>query len=105
MPPLSRWTMTLPLAIACLSPALVAPAVADPAATPSPRAEPVVSLFCYMVTTDGQVRDLSSLCGDTSETAVAPRQAVAQNQNGEVCYFLDSNGKPCTVAGRPAAGN
>ncbi|MGB3311413.1 MAG: hypothetical protein WBG32_19280 [Nodosilinea sp.] len=94
MPPISRWIMPLPLAIA-----FVAPAIANPTAPPR-RAEPV-SYFCYMVTTDGQVRDLSSLCGDASDTP--PGQTVVQNS--EPCYFLDSDGKPCQVAGRTASRN
>ncbi|PSR19004.1 hypothetical protein C8255_04460 [filamentous cyanobacterium CCP3] len=94
MPHVSRWILPLPLAIA-----VVAPATADPA-TPPRRAEPV-SYFCYMVTTDGQVRDLSSLCGDASEGAA--RQTVVQSS--EPCYFLDANGKPCQVASRSAARN
>lgn len=91
--PTLRWTMTLPLAIAFVSPAL-----AD-SATPR-QTEATVSFFCYMVTTDGQVRDLSSLCGSSSDAA--PRQVV---QNTEPCYFLDSDGKPCTASGRPAFSN
>jgi hypothetical protein len=94
MPKFFRWIMTLPLAIA-----FVSPAIADPAATPR-RAEPV-SFFCYMVTTEGQVRDLSSLCGSSSDAD--PGQAVVQNP--QPCYFLDSNGNPCPVASRPAFGN
>ena len=92
MPSFSRWMIAFPLAIA-----FVSPAVADPAAPP-PQAEPV-SFFCYMVTTDGQVRDLSSLCG----SELTPRQSVVQNS--EPCYFLDSNGKPCPVASRAASSN
>lgn len=91
MPTLSRWMITLPLAIAFVSPAL-----ADPASSPR-QAEPIVSHFCYMVTTDGQVRDLSSLCG--SSVDAAPQQVV---QNTEPCFFLDSDGRPCTATGRPA---
>jgi hypothetical protein len=94
MPTLSLWMMALPLAIAFNSPAL-----ADTASPPRP-AEPAVSLFCYMVTTEGQVRDLSSLCGSSSEAA--PQQVV---QNTEPCYFLDSDGRPCAVTGRPAFSN
>ena len=94
MPTLLRWTMTLPLAIAFVSPAL-----ANPAAPPR-QAESVVSFFCFMVTTDGQVRDLSSLCGSSADAA--SQQAV---QNTEACYFLDSDGKPCTATGRPVFSN
>ncbi|HZG40889.1 MAG TPA: hypothetical protein VEZ50_19595 [Nodosilinea sp.] len=94
MPTLLRWTMTLPLAIAFVSPAL-----ADTASPPR-QAEPVVSFFCYMVTTNGQVRDLSSLCG--SSVDAAPQPVV---QNTEPCYFLDSDGKPCTATGRLAFSN
>ena len=96
MPTILRWTMALPLAII----AFASSAVADPGANPQPRAEPVVSLFCYMVTTNGQTLDLSALCGGTSEAA--PRQAVAQNQDSQPCYFLDSNGQSCSAAGRSA---
>ncbi|MBD2113706.1 MULTISPECIES: hypothetical protein [Cyanophyceae] len=93
MPTLLRWTMTLPLAIAFVSPVLANPA-------PPRQAESVVSLFCYMVTTDGQVRDLSSLCGSSADTT--PQPVV---QNTEPCYFLDSDGKPCTATGRPIFSN
>ncbi|MGB3203103.1 MAG: hypothetical protein WBA99_19515 [Nodosilinea sp.] len=98
MPPLSRWMMAGPLAIA-----FIAPALADPATSPR-RTEPV-SHFCYMVTTDGQVRDLSSLCGDTAESA--RRQAGVQNvvQSSEPCYFLDANGRPCQTSSRTTARN
>ena len=91
MPTLFRWTMALPLTIAFVSPAL-----ADPASSLR-RAEPIVSHFCYMVTTDGQVRDLSSLCGSSADAA--PQQTV---QVAEPCYFLDSDGKPCPATGRAA---
>lgn len=95
MSTLSRWMIMLPLAIAFTS----SPALANPESSPR-QAEAVVSLFCYMVTTDGQVRDLSSLCGSSPEAA--PQQVV---QNTEPCYFLDSDGQPCAVTGRPAFSN
>ncbi len=94
MPTPSRWTIMLPLVIAFTSPALAS------TASPPRQAEPVLSLFCYMVTTDGQVRDLSSLCGSSPEAA--PQPVV---QNTEPCYFLDSNGQPCPATGRQAFSN
>jgi hypothetical protein len=96
MPPsLSRWIMPLPLAIAFVSPALAAPG--DP---PQSMATSEVSFFCYMVTTQGEIRDLTSLCGGNSQASAPPSV-----QTTKPCYFLDDDGKPCSVAGRPAFSN
>jgi hypothetical protein len=95
MSTLFRWMITLPVAIA-----FVSPAVAETASSPQRQPESVVSLFCYMITTDGQVRDLTSLCGGVSEAA--PAQVA---QTPRPCYFLDSDGRPCPATARANVSN
>ncbi len=96
MPPtLSRWMMPLPLAIAVVSPAVAAPDLSTQAVAASE-----VSFFCYMITTQGEIRDLTSVCGGGSEASPQPSvQAI------KPCYFLDDDGKPCSVTGRPVFGS
>jgi hypothetical protein len=96
MPPtLSRWMTPLLLAIAFVSPALAAPG-----ARAQSMATSEVSFFCYMITTQGEIRDLTSVCGGGSEASPQPSvQAI------KPCYFLDDDGKPCSETGRPAFGS
>ena len=104
-----RWIAPLPIFFVSIS-----PVTANTDVPLSRFSYPVVSSpvhnipVCYMEMETGAIIDLTHLCGElptkypgdrSPSRPVRAREFQQTTNTGEPCYFIDSNGLPCSLYG------